>query len=98
MRKYERGTNRVGSSRLFELSKILDVPLQYFFDEMPKEIADTACARGPAGMVEIDLEPDQMAKRETLELVRAYYAIKSPRVRKRVYDLAKTLGASAAEA
>src|SRR5688500_15629609 len=42
VQKYERGTNRVGSSRLYELSKILDVPIQFFFDEMPDEIAATA--------------------------------------------------------
>jgi transcriptional regulator with XRE-family HTH domain len=93
VQKYERGTNRVGSSRLYELSKILDVPIQYFFDEMPAEIAATA-RTGNGGFAEAaaDYEPDTLAKRETLELVRAYYRIKSPRVRKKVFDLAKTLG------
>lgn len=94
VQKYERGTNRVGSSRLYELSKILDVPIQYFFDEMPAEIAATA--RGGSGgnfsEAAADYQPDTLAKRETLELVRAYYRIKSPRVRKKVFDLAKTLG------
>lgn len=93
VQKYERGTNRVGSSRLYELSKILDVPIQFFFDEMPAEIAATARG-GNANFAEAaaDYEPDTLAKRETLELVRAYYRIKSPRVRKKVFDLAKTLG------
>jgi transcriptional regulator with XRE-family HTH domain len=93
VQKYERGTNRVGSSRLYELSKILDVPIQFFFDEMPAEIAATARG-GNGGFAEAaaDYEPDTLAKRETLELVRAYYRIKSPRVRKKVFDLAKTLG------
>ncbi|MFO0989926.1 MAG: helix-turn-helix transcriptional regulator [Alphaproteobacteria bacterium] len=95
VQKYERGTNRVGSSRLYELSKILDVPIQFFFDEMPAEIAATARGgNGGSGFSEAaaDYEPDTLAKRETLELVRAYYRIKSPRVRKKVFDLAKTLG------
>lgn len=35
IQKYERGSNRIGSSRLFEFSKVLDVPVSYFFDEMP---------------------------------------------------------------
>ena len=93
VQKYERGTNRVGSSRLYELSKILDVPIQFFFDEMPAEIAATARG-GNGGFAEAaaDYQPDTLAKRETLELVRAYYRIKSPRVRKKVFDLAKTLG------
>ena len=34
VQKYERGTNRIGSSRLFNLSKILDVPVSFFFDDM----------------------------------------------------------------
>ncbi len=94
VQKYERGTNRVGSSRLYELSKILDVPIQFFFDEMPAEIAATARGGNGGGFSEAaaDYEPDTLAKRETLELVRAYYRIKSPRVRKKVFDLAKTLG------
>jgi len=95
VQKYERGTNRVGSSRLYELSKILDVPIPFFFDEMPAEIAATARGgNGNGGFAEAAAayEPDTLAKRETLELVRAYYRIKSPRVRKKVFDLAKTLG------
>jgi len=94
VQKYERGTNRVGSSRLYELSKILDVPIQFFFDEMPAEIAATARGGSGGNLAEgaADYEPDTLAKRETLELVRAYYRIKSPRVRKKVFDLAKTLG------
>ncbi|MFP6756792.1 MAG: helix-turn-helix transcriptional regulator, partial [Alphaproteobacteria bacterium] len=39
VQKYERGTNRVGSSRLFQLAKILDVPVSFFFDDMSAEIA-----------------------------------------------------------
>ena len=35
IQKYERDSNRIGSSRLFEFAKILDVPVSYFFDEMP---------------------------------------------------------------
>jgi transcriptional regulator with XRE-family HTH domain len=35
IQKYERGSNRIGSSRLFEFAKVLDVPVSYFFDEMP---------------------------------------------------------------
>lgn len=88
VQKYERGT-----SRLFELSKILDVPVQFFFDEMPAEIAATARCRPSDQPAYVAGEDDHMAKRETLELVRAYYKIANPKVRRRVYDLAKSLGA-----
>ena len=36
IQKYERGSNRMGSGRLFEFTKVLDVPVSYFFDEMPE--------------------------------------------------------------
>ena len=82
VQKYERGANRIGASRLFDLSRVLDVPVGYFFDDMSDDVA----ARSPRqirGMVEEPeaYEPDPMAKRETLELVRAYYKIRDPRVR-----------------
>ncbi len=97
VQKYERGTNRIGSSRLYELSKILDVPMQFFFDDMPAEIEATARGRnGPAVSASAipSYEPDTLAKRETLELVRAYYRIRHPKVRKKVFDLAKALAKS----
>ena len=91
VQKYERGTNRVGSSRLYELSKILDVPIQFFFEEMSAEMAATAGGEKSTAS-RLSVEPDPMFKRETLELVRAYYRIKRPSVRRQVYTLAKTLG------
>ena len=97
IQKYERGSNRIGSSRLFEFAKVLDVPVSYFFDEM----SASTSARSPGrlrGMAEqkpLPFEPDPMAKRETLELVRAYYRITDPRVRKRVFELTKSLANAA---
>jgi transcriptional regulator with XRE-family HTH domain len=93
VQKYERGTNRIGASRLFELSKVLDVPVSFFFDDMPPEIAAQGGGR-PFGFSEDEAavyEADTLAKRETLELVRAYYRIKSEKVRKRVFELTKAL-------
>jgi transcriptional regulator with XRE-family HTH domain len=95
VQKYERGANRIGASRLFELSRVLDVPVSFFFDDMS---ADTLAARGGrVGHLSEDgetLELDPMAKRETLELVRAYYRINDPGVRKKVFELAKALARS----
>ena len=70
-----------------------DVPVSYFFDEM----SASTSARSPGrlrGMAEqkpMAFKPDPMAKRETLELVRAYYRITDARVRKRVFNLTKAL-------
>lgn len=99
VQKYERGTNRIGSSRLYELSKVLDVPVSFFFDDMPPEVAGDTPSR-PPGMSETEgeaYETDTLAKRETLELVRAYYRIKNTKVRKRVFELAKALAKAGEE-
>ena len=97
MQKYEKGTNRIGASRLFDLSRVLDVPVEYFFDDMPPGVAATSPATKRRGSVKTppSYEPNPMAKRETLELVRAYYKIRDPQIRKRLYELAKALGAAA---
>lgn len=91
VQKYERGVNRIGSSRLYDLARVLDVPVNFFFDDMPKGIASKSGAT--AGAEEFD--PDIVSKRETLELVRAYYKIESPQVRKRLFEMVKALGKSA---
>ncbi|MEW5704076.1 MAG: helix-turn-helix transcriptional regulator [Pseudomonadota bacterium] len=93
VQKYERGTNRIGASRLHELSQALDVPVAFFFDDL-----DAGSGAAPAftgGYLHEDAAPpfegDPMGKRETLQLVRAYYRIKSRAVRKRILDLARSL-------
>ena len=94
VQKYERGANRVGASRLFEISRVLDVPVSFFFEEMPAETASmSTSAPGKTGAAEDaeEFERDPLAKRETLELVRAYYRIADPRVRKRVFELTKAV-------
>ncbi|WP_334128502.1 helix-turn-helix domain-containing protein [Sneathiella sp.] len=88
IQKYERGANRIGASRLFELSRILDVKPAYFFEEMPESGA--AAGAGLAEPAE-DFKHDFLGKRETLELVRAYYKIDNLEVRKRVFDVIKAL-------
>ena len=87
VQKYERGTNRIGSSRLYHLSHILDVPVSFFFDDMPVEVAGGGFAEG--GQQVYDQE--KLSRRETLELVRAYYQIEDPEVRKRMFELVKAI-------
>lgn len=91
IQKYERGINRMGSSRLYEFSRVLSVPVSYFFEGYEEEAAVPSFA----GMAEekaadFDYE-DQLSGRETMEMMRAYYKIKDPSVRRRVFDLIKTL-------
>ena len=100
IQKYERGSNRIGSSRLFEFAKVLDVPVSYFFDEMPANALDgrPMSGRGRKGFGEtgtpFEQEKDPLIKRETLELVRAYYKIREGRVRKRIFEMVKAVGAA----
>ncbi len=97
VQKYERGVNRVGASRLFDLSRVLDVPISFFFDDMPESLASTYgsnTSRRATGFSEMQdgFTDDALNRRETLELVRAYYRITDPAVRKRVFDLIKSMG------
>ena len=98
VQKYERGANRISSSRLWDLSRVLDVPVAFFFDD----ISDAAKAASPAQAAGLTTaavagfavvgDGDPLVKRETLELVRTYYRITDDGVRRKVLDLAKALG------
>ena len=98
VQKYERGANRIGASRLFELSKILDVPVAFFYEDMPsstsQQVTDSSRQRVEKSQ---DYIQDPMAKRETLELVRAYYKVSDARVRRRLFDLTKALAAASSK-
>lgn len=89
VQKYERGTNRIGSSRLFRLACILDVPVSYFFEGLQE---DGTVSGVPTVSATTSSEPNHMERRETLELVRAYYRIDDQNVRRRIFDLVKSLG------
>lgn len=99
IQKYERGVNRIGSSRLYELGQILDVPVSFFFDDMADKASassDQVLDADPsdaAHRFRYDLRHDApLESRETLELIRAYYRINDVQVRKRLFELAKALG------
>jgi transcriptional regulator with XRE-family HTH domain len=106
IQKYERGSNRIGASRLLQLSRALAVPIAYFFEDAPGQTdkaprasrgkTDGKIKAGPKGLAkdvaaEEAAARDPFSRRETLELVRAYYAISNPYVRKRILDLVRAL-------
>ncbi len=99
VQKYERGVNRIGSSRLYELGQILDVPVSFFFDDMVGGRNVAAGQGALSGLAEEGAGFDSalggtllLERRETLELIRAYYRISDAQVRKRLFELAKALG------
>jgi transcriptional regulator with XRE-family HTH domain len=97
IQKYERGANRIGASRLFEISRVLQVPVQFFFEDMrtEPESSDYKPMLGETEPQDAPAEQDPLARRETLELVRAYYRIPDTQVRRQLFELAKALGAAA---
>lgn len=103
IQKYERGVNRIGASRLFEIAKILDVPVTWFFEGLAGP-ADATGAAAFAGLAEPGSAfvhegagplqpPPRFDRRETLELVRAFNRIADAQVRRRLFELTKALAA-----
>lgn len=92
MQKYESGSNRISASRLYDVSKLLDIDISYFFDEMdqaiksesPAHLSQKKSKRSPRKPPKSE---DPLHKRETLELVRAYYRITDPKIRGHVRKL-----------
>ena len=92
VQKYEKGINRIGASRLFELSRVLGVPVQFFYDDAP--LSGQSQAAATPGFAE--RAPDShvfefLSSREGLELNRAFSRITDPKVRRSVLDLVRSL-------
>ncbi len=89
IQKFERGTNRISASRLYDFARVLEVPVGFFFDDMPASLAGPAEPAGPGkGTL-----ADPMAQSETVELVRAYHKIGDRNLRRSVYAVTRALAA-----
>ncbi len=89
VQKYEKGVNRVGASRLFQLSTLLDVPIQFFYDDYDAKIGGRSF-----GLAEPDIGDAFMKfvnSPEGVQLCRHFSAIEDPQVKKRVLDLVKSI-------
>ncbi|MEQ8308244.1 helix-turn-helix domain-containing protein [Hoeflea sp.] len=92
IQKYEKGTNRVGASRLQNISTILNVPVSFFFEDAPGDPQ----TGGQAGMAEASSSNyvvDFLSSSEGLQLNRAFIKISDPKVRRKLVDLVKALAA-----
>ena len=92
VQKYESGHNRVSASRLFDISRVLNCPIAYFFEDIGPEttgVRTTPAARRPDGTTEEapDFDSDPMQRTETLELVRAYWRLHNADLRRNVLEL-----------
>ena len=88
VQKYEKGKNRISASRLYQISQTLDVPISYFFDELPDNISGP---KAPGLAKGESFEGDPLAKQEVLNLVSAYYRLPSLELRNTVRKLVKSL-------
>ena len=94
VQKYEKGMNRVGASRLWDISKVLEVPMGFFFEDMDNEVAqkspmmlNSKWDKAFAVEESHSSDDDPMKKAETLELVRAYYKIPNRKIARGLFNL-----------
>jgi transcriptional regulator with XRE-family HTH domain len=91
IQKYEKGTNRIGASRLFQLSRILEVPVGYFFEDAFANAAPTHAMHGLHEPEQEGYLLDFLNSREGLDLNKAFAKIQDAKVRRRVIDLVRAL-------
>lgn len=100
IQKYERGVNRIGASRLYEIAVALDVPVTFFYDDMddsikPVDDPERRAAqsnKNAAASSDPAIEPDVIHRRDVVTLVRSYDAIASDAVRQRALEVIQALG------
>jgi len=87
VQKYERATNRISASRLFHIGKVVGVKVAFFYEGYSDAGSLSGFAEPPAEAFQSDL----LQRRDTIELVNAFYAIDNPTLRRQLLDLAKGL-------
>jgi len=89
VQKYEKGTNRIGASRLQHISQILKVPVSFFFDGAtgPAKLADDGSSKPPVA----DYVSDFLSSSDGLALTKAFTNIKDSKLRRRVVDLVEEI-------
>ena len=88
IQKYEKGTNRVGASRLQAIASILNAPVSFFFEGAPNEDGDPVAGLSEEGTPYVG---DFLSSSEGIQLNRAFVRITDPKVRRRVLDLVQAL-------
>ncbi len=95
IQKYEKGVNRIGASRLYDLASVLGVPIQFFYDEAPVSEARLQPQHGFAENEQDSYVFEFLNSREGLELNRAFAKITDPKKRRAVVELVRAMGAEA---
>ena len=93
VQKYEKGTNRIGASRLQQIAQILSVPVSFFFEEQ-RTVPMPGYSAGLAEDGQPGYHAAEASSSDGLALAKAFSRIGDPRVRRRVIDLVETLADS----
>jgi transcriptional regulator with XRE-family HTH domain len=91
IQKYEKGTNRIGASRLHQIARVLSVPVEFFYEGAP-QVESPGGGGGFAEAPPSGYVSDFLTTSEGLELIKAFIEIKDPKIRRKLVDLAKALG------
>jgi len=91
VQKYEKGTNRIGASRLQQISEILQVPVSFFFEGVPSVPGPTGVVSGMAEAPSPAYVSDFLATSDGLALTKAFVQIKDARLRRRIVDLVEAM-------
>lgn len=102
VQKYERGTNRVGASRLWDIAKALTSPISFFYEDIDAEVANQSPRMfslpdsTPMAFAEDTetFDTDPMHREETLELVKAYYKISNRQAARHLFDMIVSMSKS----
>lgn len=95
IQKYEKGINRIGASRLYDLSQVLSVPVQFFYEELAVAADGRAGAAGFAERPAESYAVEFLGSREGLELNKAFARISDPKVRRSIVELVRAFAGEA---
>ena len=95
VQKYEKGVNRIGASRLFDISRILEVPVQFFYDDFGNDNKEAMIGLAEPNAPTYSSEKGDffasLATPEGMQLARSFSRINDPQVRRRILELVKAL-------
>jgi transcriptional regulator with XRE-family HTH domain len=91
VQKYEKGINRIGASRLFDLAQVLGVSVQFFYEEAPAAETSQLATEGPAEKPDENSIVEFLRSRDGLELNRAFVRISDVKARRAIVELVRSL-------
>ncbi len=97
VQKYEKGSNRVSASRLYQMAQILGVPVQFFFEELPEQAKGQFGSTGFSESSQETMIMDFLSSSEGLQLNKAFSEISDASIRRKVVDLVKAIAGHEAD-